>query len=82
MYATKPSAQETYERRVKVFRMKMRGLTHTSIAKELNVARNTIVRDAEWVREHFTQIAAEADRNSEVGMAMAKLEEIEKELVD
>lgn len=79
MYATKPSAQETYERRVKVFRMKMRGLNHTSIARELNVSRNAIIRDAEWIKDHFTQLAAQADRNSEMGMAMAKLEEIEKE---
>lgn len=79
MYAKKPSTQETYERRIKVFRMKMRGLNHTAIARELNVSRNAIIRDAKWVKEHFTEIAAHADRNSEVGMAMAKLEEIEKE---
>jgi hypothetical protein len=79
MYATKPSTQETYERRIKVFRMKMRGLSHTSIAKELSVTRNAIIRDAKWIQEHFTQLAADADRNSEMGMAMAKLEEIEKE---
>ena len=35
MYTKKPSAQETYERRIKVFRMKMRGLNHTAIAREL-----------------------------------------------
>ena len=37
MYATKPSTEETYERRIKVFRMKMRGLNHTAIARELRV---------------------------------------------
>lgn len=79
MYATKPSTMETYERRIKVFRMKMRGLNHTVIARELGCSRNAIIRDAKWVKEHFTEIAAHADRNSEVGMAMAKLEEIERE---
>jgi hypothetical protein len=79
MYATKPSTAETYERRIKVFRMKMRGLNHTAIARELNVTRNAIVRDAKWIQENFTQLAAQADRNSEMGMVMAKLEEIEKE---
>ena len=79
MYTKKPSTQETYERRIKVFRMKMRGLNHTAISRELNVSRNAIIRDAKWIKEHFTEIAAHADRNSEVGMAMAKLEEIERE---
>ena len=79
MSLTKPSAQETYERRIKVFRMKMRGLTHTSIARELGCSRKAITRDAQWIQEHFTQLASQADRNSEMGMAMAKLEEIEKE---
>lgn len=79
MYATKPSTEETYERRIKVFRMKMRGLNHTAIARELGCSRNAIIRDAKWIKEHFTEIAAHADRNSEVGMAMAKLEEIERE---
>jgi len=79
MYATKPSTQETYERRIKVFRMKMRGLNHTAIARELNVTRNAIVRDSKWIKEHFTQLAAQADRNTEMGEAMAHLEEIEKE---
>lgn len=75
----KPSAQETYERRILVFRMKMRGLNHSVIAKELNTSRNTIIRDADWVKMHFTEVAAHADRNSEVGMAMAKFEQIEQE---
>ena len=79
MYAKKPSTQETYERRIKVFRMKMRGLNHSAIARELNISRNAIIRDAKWIKEHFTEIAAHADRNSEVGLAMAKLEEIERE---
>lgn len=79
MYAKKPSASETYERRIKVFRMKMRGLNHTAIARELGCSRNAIIRDAKWIKEHFTELAAHADRNSEVGMAMAKLEEIERE---
>jgi len=79
MYAKKPSTEETYERRIKVFRMKMRGLNHTAIARELGCSRNAIIRDAKWIREHFTEIAATADRNSEVGLAMAKLEEIERE---
>jgi len=79
MYAKKPSTAETYERRIKVFRMKMRGLNHSAIARELGCSRNAIIRDAKWIKEHFTELAAHADRNSEVGMAMAKLEEIERE---
>lgn len=77
--AKKPSAQETHERRLEVFRMKMRGLSNSVIARELDVNRNTILRDVQWVREHQREAAVAADKHTEIGVAMAKLEEIEKD---
>jgi transcriptional regulator len=77
--AKKPSAEATYERRVDVFRMKMRGLNHSVIARELGVNRNTIIRDSEWIKENLRELAASTDKFSEMGTAMAKLDEIEKE---
>jgi hypothetical protein len=79
MYLTKPSAQETFERRMEVFRLRMRGLTQSVISKELGVNRNTILRDCKWIKEHMREIAANADTFSEVGEAMAHLREIEQE---
>lgn len=75
----RPSAKESYERRVNVFRMTMRGLNKTVIARELGVSRQTITNDAKWNRDHFSEMAAHADRNEVVGEAIAKLEEVEKE---
>jgi FixJ family two-component response regulator len=75
----KPSAQETQERRMLVFRMKMRGLTHASIARELDVNPKTITRDAKWIKEHMREVAASVDKYEELGEAMASLQEISKE---
>jgi len=76
---TKPSAQETKERRMLVFRMKMRGLTHAAIARELDVNSKTITRDAKWIKEHMREVAASVDKYEELGEAMASLQEISKE---
>jgi predicted nucleotidyltransferase len=64
---------------MEVFRMKMRGLNNSVIARELDVNRNTILRDSQWVKDHQRELAVGADKNTEVGQAMAKLEEIEKD---
>jgi IS30 family transposase len=76
---SRPSAAQAQERRIQVFRMNMRGLNNTSIARELGVSRQTIIADVKWNKEHFTEMAAHADRNEEVGQAIARLEEMEKE---
>ncbi len=78
-YATKPSAQETFERRMEVFRLKARGLSQTVIAKELRVNRNTIKRDFAWLKDHMREVAANSDTFEEVGEAMALLQEISQE---
>jgi FixJ family two-component response regulator len=62
-----------------VFRMKMRGLTHASIARELDVNPKTITRDAKWIKEHMREVAASVDKYEELGEAMASLQEISKE---
>ncbi len=79
MPSGRPSAQQTQERRIQVFRMTMRGLNNTVIGRELGVSRQTISHDVKWNRVHFTEMAAHADRNEIVGEAIAKLEEMEKE---
>ena len=75
----KPSAEETLERRLEVFRLKMRGLKNSAIAREMNVNRKTIIRDSKWIQVHLRELATSADKFEEIGKAMAKLEEIEKE---
>lgn len=75
----KPSAEATKERRMEVFRLKMRGLTNSAISRELGVNRNTIVRDSKWVQAHLRELAVSADKFEEIGKVMAKLEEVEKE---
>lgn len=77
--ASKPSAQATYERRMLVFRMKMRGLGHAAIARELDRNPKTITRDAKWLKEHMREVAASVDKYEELGEAMASLQEISKE---
>jgi FixJ family two-component response regulator len=62
-----------------VFRMKVRGLTHASIARELDVNPKTITRDAKWIKEHMREVAASVDKYEELGEAMASLQEISKE---
>jgi DNA-binding CsgD family transcriptional regulator len=62
-----------------VFRMKMRGLSHATIARELDVNPKTITRDAKWIREHMREVAASVDKYEELGEAMASLQEIAKE---
>jgi orotate phosphoribosyltransferase-like protein len=77
--AAKPSANDTFERRMLVFRMKMRGLKHEAIARELNVTTRTVTRDAKWIKDHMREVAASVDKFEELGEAMASLEEISKE---
>ena len=62
-----------------VFRMKMRGLNHAAIARELDVNPKTITRDAKWIKEHMREVAASVDKYEELGEAMASLQEISKE---
>jgi hypothetical protein len=62
-----------------VFRMKMRGLSHAAIARELEVNPKTITRDAKWLKEHMREVAASVDKYEELGEAMASLQEIAKE---
>lgn len=75
----RPSAKESQARRIQVFRMTMRGLNITTVAKELGCSRQTASNDVKWNRIHFAEMAAHADRNEVVGEAIAKLEEMEKE---
>lgn len=67
------------ERRLEVFRLKMRGLAHAAIARSLQVTRNTIIRDANWIKEHLREIATQADKFDVMGEAMSELEEIKKQ---
>lgn len=41
------------ERRIKVLDLLRQGMTETKIAKELDVGRNTIVRDVRWLKQNF-----------------------------
>lgn len=79
MLIKKPSTEETLARRMEVFRLKMRGLENSAIARALQVSRNTIIRDSNWLKIHLREIAASADKFGEVGKAMEELEEIKKQ---
>lgn len=75
-YATKPSSEETRERRIEVFRLQMRGLKIAAIARELQVSRKTVHRDARWIKENLRELALDADRYAEIGEAIAWFKEI------
>lgn len=79
MLTKKPSSEQTLERRLEVFRLKMRGLSHVAIARSLQVSRNTILRDAGWIKDHLREIATNADKFDVLGEAMSELEEIKKQ---
>lgn len=78
-YATKPSAEETFERRLEVYRLQMRGIRPTEIANELGVSMKTIRRDRKWLDTHLREVALNADRFKELGDTMEVLKEIEQE---
>ena len=73
---TKSIAEETRDRRIEVFRLKMRGLNHSAIARELQCSRKTVIRDAQWIEANMREIALDADRYTEIGEAMSWLKEI------
>ena len=75
----KPSAAETKDRRMEVFRLQMRGVSQAAMAKVLQVNRNTIIRDVRWLKDHVRELALDADKFGEVGNAMKFYEEIERE---
>jgi hypothetical protein len=75
----KPPAETTRERRMRVFKLKMQGLSHSAIASELSVNRKTIIRDADWLSEHLREAAVSAETFQEVGLGMARLQGIEEE---
>lgn len=64
---------------MEVFRLEMRGMNQSAIAKVLQVNRNTIIRDVKWLREHTREIALNADKFAEVGDTMKFYEEVERE---
>lgn len=78
-HAVKPSTEETFERRLEVFRLQMRGIRPTAIAKELGVSMKTIRKDRKWIENHLREIALNADRFAELGESMEVLKEIEQE---
>lgn len=78
-YTTKPSAEETFERRLEVFRLQMRGIRPTEIARELQVSMKTIRKDRKWLETHLREVALNADRFKEIGESMEVLKEIEQE---
>lgn len=78
-HAVKPSTEETFERRLEVFRLQMRGIRPTAIAKELGVSMKTIRKDRKWISNHLREIALNADRFAELGESMEVLKEIEQE---
>lgn len=78
-YTTKPSAEETFERRLEVFRLQMRGIRPTEIARELGVSLKTIRKDRRWLEAHLREVALNADRFKEIGEAMEVLKEVEQE---
>lgn len=78
-YTTKPTAEETFERRLEVFRLLMRGIKPAEIARELDVSMKCIRKDRKWLDTHLRELALNADRFKELGEAMAVLKEIEQE---
>jgi hypothetical protein len=78
-YTTKPSAEETFERRLEVFRLQLRGIRPTEISRELGVSMKTIRKDRKWLENHLREVALNADRFKEIGEAMAVLGEVEQE---
>lgn len=78
-YTTKPTAEETFERRLEVFRLDMRGIKPSEIARELEVSTKCIRKDRMWIETHLRELALNADRFKELGEAMAVLKEIEQE---
>lgn len=78
-YTTKPSAEETFERRLEVFRLQLRGIKPTEISRELGVSMKTIRKDRKWLENHLRELALNADRFREIGEAMEVLKEIEQE---
>jgi orotate phosphoribosyltransferase-like protein len=48
-------AEQLEWRREKVIQLKSRGLNHSEIARELQVARTCIVEDVQYLREHAKQ---------------------------
>jgi len=78
-YDRKPSAEETRNRRLEVFRLLMRGINKTVIAKTLGVRRKCVATDAEWIRQNLRELAANADTFAEVGVAAAEMQELKQE---
>lgn len=78
-YTTKPSAEETFERRLEVFRLQARGIRPSEIANELGVSTRTIRKDRKWLDTHLREVALNADRFKEIGETMEMLREVEQE---
>ncbi len=78
-YDHKPSATETRDRRLQVFRLLMRGVKKSVIAETLGVNPNCITSDVVWIKNNLREYAASADTFGEVGTAAAEMQEVKQE---
>jgi hypothetical protein len=75
----RPTSEQTRERRMEVLRRKLRGQSHSAIARDIGVRRATVSEDAKWLETFSRERAADADSYQEVGHAMLFFEQIEGE---
>ena len=78
-YEGKPSATETQERRLQVFRLLMRGVKKSVIANTLGVNPHCVSGDVKWIKANLREMALNADTFTEAGLAAAELQEAKQE---